>query len=176
MRQSDRVFFQALYEQYKYLLLRVAGGFVTDPQEAEDLVQTALTRLLPKVDTLRQLEEKALCTYLCYTVRNAALNQLRKDGLRQKILVRQDSTELQADPAPGPEELLLQQERTDRFRSVLEALPHEERTLLLDKYLLGRSNEALAKELGCKPESIRMKLTRIRRKVLALMEEGEEHA
>ena len=106
MRQSDRVFFQALYEQYKYLLLRVAGGFVTDPQEAEDLVQTALTRLLPKVDTLRQLEEKALCTYLCYTVRNAALNQLRKDGLRQKILVRQDSTELQADPAPGPEELL----------------------------------------------------------------------
>ena len=125
---------------------------------------------------LRQLEEKALCTYLCYTVRNTALNQLRKDGLRQKILVRQDSAELQADPTPGPEELLLRQERTDRFRSVLETLPHEERTLLLDKYLLGRSNEALAKELDCKPESIRMKLTRVRRKVLALMEEGEDQA
>lgn len=41
--------------------------------------------------------------------------------------------------------------------------------LLERKYILGYENEELGRMLGCRTDSVRMKLTRARRKVLRLM-------
>ena len=47
----------------------------------------------------------------------------------------------------------------------------EDRALLEGKYILGDSDEMLARTLHCKPSSIRMKLTRARRRALKLLEQ-----
>ena len=52
-------------------------------------------------------------------------------------------------------------------------LTEEEQLLLEGKYILGYEDGELAGMLGCKKDSVRMKLTRARRRALRLMlEEG----
>lgn len=57
------------------------------------------------------------------------------------------------------------------FKQGLGQLSAEDRALLEGKYILGDSDEMLARTLHCKPSSIRMKLTRARRRALKLLEQ-----
>ena len=79
--------------------------------------------------------------------------------------------ELQA-PLLSIDEQLLQMEQKEMLVRVLESLSEEDRILLEGKYILEQSDRDLAALLGCKPSSIRMKLTRARRRALNLI--GEE--
>lgn len=60
----------------------------------------------------------------------------------------------------------------DEFGRAWMALPEETRSLLAGKYLLGLSDAELAEQYGCRPDSIRMKLTRARRQALKILREG----
>ena len=75
--------------------------------------------------------------------------------------------------ADSPERLL---ERKEHWETVLNAwrqLPEQDRELLYQKYILEKSNEELARWLNCGKDSVRMRLTRIRRKILTLMKEAD---
>ena len=48
----------------------------------------------------------------------------------------------------------------------------EEKQLLYGKYLMDLSDAELAQMLGCKPSSVRMKLTRARRAFVEKLREG----
>lgn len=52
-------------------------------------------------------------------------------------------------------------------------LPEDDRVLLEGKYILGYSDQELAEEIGCQANSIRVKLTRARRRALAIIQEQE---
>ena len=59
-------------------------------------------------------------------------------------------------------------------RQGLEHMEPQERALLEGKYILAQSDKELAADFKCKPDSIRMKLTRARRKLLDIMKRSEE--
>ena len=59
-----------------------------------------------------------------------------------------------------------------RIKSVWPALTEEQRFLLERKYLAGASDAELAEYLDCQPGSVRMKLTRARRRVMEILKEG----
>lgn len=52
---------------------------------------------------------------------------------------------------------------------MMKKLPSEDRLLLEGWYLQGRSAEALAEALGCKPDSVRSKLSRARKRALKIL-------
>ena len=57
------------------------------------------------------------------------------------------------------------------LREAIDELEPNERLLLEGKYFLGYDDRQLSELLSCAPGSIRMKLTRVRRKVLCSMQE-----
>ena len=71
------------------------------------------------------------------------------------------------------DEYLLARERVDRLRIIWPKLGEEDRLLLEGKYLLEYSSAELGERLGCQSASVRMKLTRARRRALKWMTEGE---
>ena len=74
------------------------------------------------------------------------------------------------------DESLILQEEAGRLRAVWPRLDEESRLLLEGKYILGYDNQELGQMLGCQANSVRMKLTRARRRALRLMgEEGNGH-
>ena len=80
----------------------------------------------------------------------------------------EDIPALQALPADAR---LLADEHRAVFLRAYQSLPPEDRFLLEGKYILQCSNEELAAQLNCKPDSIRMKLYRVRKRFLARLHE-----
>jgi len=101
------------------------GG--TEPVEAEDVVQEAMTRLL---ENRGRLEPSAWEPYTLVSARNLLLDQDRLGEVRHRHRHRLHVP----DFAASPEEQLLTSEEHEAVRRALAALPDEEAMLLSDRY------------------------------------------
>ena len=70
-------------------------------------------------------------------------------------------------------ELAILAERRETLRRAWSRLDDGARDLLAGKYILEKSDDEIAEELGCASGSVRMKLTRARRRLLETMKEEE---
>ncbi len=171
---DDQRYMEALYHQFKRLMYATAGKYAAGAEDREDLVQSALVRLVKKLPTLRSMEHSAQASYIVFTVRSVAIDALRK-GSRQVSGVSLEGAEALQVPDEGltMDEYMLARERSERLRVIWPRLGEEDRLLLEGKYLHDCSDRELAQLLGCQVDSVRMKLTRARRKALKWMTEGE---
>lgn len=79
---------------------------------------------------------------------------------------------------PSLDDMMILVERKAQLSRIWCRLSEEHRMLLEGRYILGISDEELAKQLHCKSSSIRMKLTRARRAASQLLineESGESN-
>lgn len=172
---EDRQFISQLYEEYEDLLYATALKYTTYHLDAEEIVQDSLVRLIKKVSVIRKLERCVLAGYLVSTVRNTAINYIRKEQSRQKrrdvfeqgVVAETPAQELSLD------ELMILSENRQRIKDAWRKLAESDRFLLEGKYLLGLTDAELAHQMNCKPESIRMKMTRARRRAFRLITEQE---
>ena len=172
---ESRRFFVDLYLRYKETMMGIAMKYVRDRPAAEDIVHDAVVRLIEKEALLATLDGCTLTAYIVYTVRNTSISYLRRQKRdRRRLIDPEDGQEALsvADLSPLPEEAVLMNERADEFGRAWMALPEETRSLLAGKYLLGLSDAELAEQYGCRPDSIRMKLTMARRQALKILREG----
>lgn len=169
-------FFTELYMKHRTLMYGTALKYLKNPFDAEDVVHDAVLKLMDKADVISELESCTLTAYVVYTIRNLSINQLRRQerGRRHLADAEDNLAELPiADSSPQPEDVVLIHERRDKFVAIWRTLPEDTQALLAGKYLLQQSDRELAEAFGCSPDSIRMKLTRARRQVVARIKEGE---
>ena len=165
-----------LYHEFKPIMFATAKKYVSNPQDCEDIVQDSLERLVKKISLLRQKERCVLACYVVLTVRNTSINHLKKQASAQKIFVNlSDQRDDPLSPEPSLDDWLMLIEDKERLYRIWKQLTREEQLLLSGKYILEYSDAELAGQLGCAPASVRMKLTRVRRKARKLMDmyEGE---
>lgn len=171
---GDREFMLKLYQEYRGLMFSTAEKFISDPDEREDVVQDSLERLLRHADALHWKDRPVQAAYVVQTVRNTAINHLRKRDLERRHIGFTGEDEGLPEPdALTLEELMDIRERGAHMREILAELSETDRLLLTDKYILGYSDAELAEELGVKPNSIRMMLTRARRRAIIAIKERE---
>ncbi len=171
--ESDGEFIARLYEEFKYIMLSTAKRYVDSPEDREDIVQESVVKLLGKAPLLRGKERPALAAYVVYTVRNTAINHLRHVSVEKAHFEELDGD---AEPEAGAmplDELMALREREVHLDRLLSRLSQDDRTILIGKYILEYSDEELARELGCKSASVRMKLTRARRSALKMIARDE---
>ncbi len=174
-KASDLEFMEQLYTRYRRIMLRTALGMANDLHAAEDLVQDSLEKLIKKVDVLRGMERCILTVYIVYTVRNTAINYLRRQKLEYRYMESEDLDDAFTGYGDiiSSEDAVMLRERQRSFKHALDMLPQGERDLLKGKYILGLNDCELAGILGCKTGSIRMKLTRARRHALEALKKEE---
>ena len=172
---SDKAFMRWLYDEFHRLMYATARKYTDSQPVCEDIVQDALEKLIPRAQLLRGLKRCALASYVVSTVRNTAINHLKKQGQEKNWCDSLDDEmydQLWAN-APSLEEMLLLSEQREELGQLLKELPEEDAALLEGKYLLCQTDAELAEALGCKPGSIRMKLTRARRKAFQRLMRNE---
>lgn len=170
---QERDFMTQLYLEYEKLLFSTAWKFTSSHHDAEEIVQNSLERLIKKVPTLRRLERCTLNAYLVSTVRNTAINYLRRaERIRLAETDIDDQPEIAA-PQLSMDDLLTLRENQQKIAAAWSYISETDRLLLEGKYLLGMSDSELAAQLGCQPDSVRMKLTRARRRAMKIMLEKE---
>ncbi len=170
---ADQAFLEGLYHQYKALLWAHVRSLGAAEAEAEDILQEAFLHLWEKVDKLRSLPERRRFNYVYTAVRNTAFTHLSRHSRLPGLSLDDPSL-----PEPGggldPEDVMLSLEKERLFFEAMDRLEEGPRQLLVLRYVLEEGDEEIAAALGVKKASIRMLLTRARRKLRAELKKLEE--
>lgn len=143
-RAGDR---QAFAEIYAYFGPRVKGFLMRggmSPQEAEDLAQDVMVKVLRKAK-LFDPAKAAAATWVFTIARNARIDAARRAARRSPE---------EGDPTVTPEEspradaLCELKERDQRIRRALEILPPEQREVMQLHFYEDASHSAIAARLG----------------------------
>lgn len=138
---------------------------IGDRDEAEDLLQTVVEKLIEKLPLLRGMEQDKLVNYIISSAKNTAYNYLRG---RKPEVPWEDQEE--ALPASAPEERVMAQEDLLALAQAWPELDERTRYLLTAKYILKKSGREIAGDLDMPPDSVRMALARARRRAREVME------
>ena len=146
--------FERLFHQYYGRLGRYAMRFLSNPEDARDLVQAVFVRLWEKKKYLD--DDFQASAYLHTAVRNACLNHLEHMKVRQVHA----QYELQA-PLPrdhSPQDHLEAHETAERIRLALAELPDRCREAFLLSRREGLSYQEVAERMQISPKTVEVQI------------------
>ena len=169
---DDRAFMQEVYQQNERLMYAIALKYASNTQDCEDIVHDTVEKLCKNIAKIKELPNSALRAYVVYAVRNTAIN-FRKHQATINRHIQQLSDDVLSSEYDQPESIIeriedLKEKRTS-LTKVWMQLTDAEQELLYRKYVLEQTTEELAGIFQCSRDSIRMRLSRVRRKSLRLM-------
>ena len=168
--EDDREFMTRLYLDYSRLMQQQITKIVQDEWAAEDLMQTTLVKLIDKVQDLRTKDRNHLINYIISACKNQARNYMRDKNRHAEYSI--DEYLDMPNPHDGADEIEMRLAYTDELEHLSKVWPKldgRSRYLLESHYILEKSPYEIAANLGIKPDSVRMALTRARKAAYALL-------
>jgi RNA polymerase sigma-70 factor, ECF subfamily len=148
-RGGDREALEAIFDRQIPLLKRWASGrlprWARDIADTSDLVQESVLETFKRLDSFEPRGAGALQAYLRQALVNRLRNQLRR------IVSRPAQTALESqlsDDGPSPLEAAIGRERLERYQTALDALPPEDRDVIISRIEFGMSHQEVADALG----------------------------
>lgn len=150
--------------------IRLAKRYLTDSDEADDVLQEAFCRLWPKRAQLQSAQEaEAMATA---TVRNLCIDSWRR---QQSISMVELDVERDSPLSEAADAAL---ERSERFRQVQAIIERElsplQQTILQRKELDGEDIASIARDLQMQQAAVRMHLSRARKAIRECYRKWEE--
>lgn len=170
---EDQAFVCRLYETYKHLMFWATGNYLSNLEDRSDAMQDAVIALINNLETVKTLEGPYLRTYLVCTAESRAINLAKRRNLELRLFEDLDSVPA-GTAADITEDRLLQLSVKHTLSEIWPRLSEQERVLLESKYILGYQDSEIGELLGCKASSVRMYLTRARRKAMKLLSEVDQ--
>ena len=167
--KSDGEFIAEIYKKYENLMYYIANQYIKQQEKKEDVVQSALLQLIEHMQELRNKEPWYQAGYVATVVKNISLNFIKHERVVEKYEKPID----EFSPLEVPlDEILIQREESDWLKRIIQQMPEQEQILLEGRYILERTDEELAQQLGCQPASVRMMMTRARRHLIQCVNES----
>lgn len=172
--EDDRCFMEKLYADFQRLMYAQALMITHSRAAAEDVVGDSLVALIQKIDTIRPMQRNILRAYVVITVRNTALNAVRRqkapDGGERVVPIEDMRL---ADPS-GTEDWLMRRERMEFVKNAVRSLPQREMQVMMMKYFQDLSDAQIAKAMGIKEGSVRSLINRGRQHLRLLLKREAE--
>ena len=142
-KQGDEEAIRFLYVRYADNVYGYVRGIVRDDHEAEDVTQHVFTKL---ITVLGKYEERDVpfSAWILRVARNLAVDHMRRTRATP-------CEEVRGSDEPGDGESL---DRIHGLSSALEALPEEQRSVLVLRHLVGLSPLEIAEQLGRSEASV----------------------
>lgn len=157
--------------QNKMLLYREAWKYLSLQEDVEDIVYEAFVRIIDHMEKFRTLLPHERIQYSKAIVRNLSYVYLKRSSLIKMVPYEDVDTYLTVEESQLPESIVTKQIQLAQIRKIWAQIPVEDRLLLEQKYVLDWSDKELAATLGIQAPSVRMRLTRAKRKVISLLKE-----
>ena len=167
----DALALAEIMRQNNRRLYRAAWGILRDEQEAEDAVQDCYLKAFAALPGFRG--EAALSTWLTRIAINEALMRRRKRkaqaaSVGNVIPLRPDESpamEPVEDPTHSPEAAAMRAQLRPYLEDAVGSLPEDQRAVFVLRALEELSVEETAQILDLKPETVRTRFLRARRKL-----------
>lgn len=168
---NNEEFLIKLYQDYYRLMFVTARKYVSDFSCCEEVVQNSIVNLIGTVGTLQNMQRSVLTAYIIATVRNTAINYLKKcelEKLWHTSFEKYEATYI-GTADKSWENLLEQIDHKELIRILWDRLGETDRFLLKSKYIYGYSDAELAQKLSCNLGCVRMRLTRARKRARSII-------
>lgn len=180
VQQGDKRAFDMLVSKYQHKLMSLVSRYVSDYQEAQDVVQEAFIKAYRALPKFRG--DSAFYTWLYRIGVNTAKNHLEAKKRRPSASdVQVEDAEnfdeaYRLRDANTPEHQMLTTEIEKTIFAALDSLPDELRTALSLREFEGLSYEEIADIMQCPVGTVRSRIFRARealdQKIKPLMEDG----
>jgi len=169
--------FEAIYFVYSKYLYSIGINILKDEQYAADALQQCFIKIFENIEKVGEINASQTKSFISIIMRNESINILRK---RKTVFYVTESMEdalyIIIDETANTEEILLKAELRDEIKAYLSKLNKEESNLIILKYVRDYSNQEIAEILGVSQEVVRQRLSRVRRKLAALIDKDREEA
>ena len=163
--------YRYLIERHQRAVYNAAYRLLGNPDESADIAQDTFLRAYQALD--RYQPDKPIAPWLCRIAINLALNRLKQ---RRPTLSLDDQQEGQparevADVSAEPQAHILQAEKHETLRRAILALPPAQRVVIELRHFQEYSYEEIANMLNNSISSVKSRLFRARKNLLAILRE-----
>ncbi len=161
-RRGDKDAFRRLVERHAPMLEALCRQILGDAQLTEDVVQESVLQALLNLDRLRRPASfGAWLAGIGLNISRRIVRRRQRDGFSWEAL-QDGGFGAPVDLGEGPEELMLEAERSRRVREAIDALPTGQREAVRAFYLAGLTQSETAELLRVDAEAIKSRLHRAR--------------
>ena len=172
--EDDRKYMEWVFLTYQRLMYYYIMDLLHDQWAADDVMQECVVKLIDKLDVLQKLSESKRRNYIITTAKHTSISYRRREEAKKGISYDEWAEDrLDTEQEDDPEALILHQAEIDQFQFIWDQLDERSKFILSGRYILEQSFEELARDLGVKPSSVRMMLTRAKRTAIALIKKYE---
>jgi len=155
-KENSESAFETLLKRHGPMVLGVCRHVLRRDQDAEDAFQATFLVLARKAGTIHNREILG-----CWLHEVAYRTAIRARERRARSTPRMEIQEV-AESHSGPENAASRNELRLLLRAEVDGLPAKYRSLVLHTYMEGKSNEQVARLLGCPVGTVKGRLSRAR--------------
>ena len=164
-RPRDLDTYDQLVREHQGIAFRTAYVITGSAADAEEVVQDAFVKAYRARGRFRS--GAPFRPWLLAIVANEARNRRRATGRRARLSLQLAVERPSGGAAPSPEVALLAREERAELLAAVNRLGEEQRAVVACRYFLGLSEAETAAVLGCRPGTVKSRLSR----ALARLEE-----
>jgi RNA polymerase sigma-70 factor (ECF subfamily) len=164
-RPRDLDTYDQLVREHQGIAFRTAYVITGSAADAEEVVQDAFVKAYRARGRFRS--GAPFRPWLLAIVANEARNRRRATGRRARLSLQLAEERPSGGAAPSPEVALLAREERAELLAAVDRLGEEQRAAIACRYFLGLSEAETAAVLGCRPGTVKSRLSR----ALARLEE-----
>ena len=142
-------------------LFRLAMRITLNREEAEDVVQETLIKVWNSRDKWQQLD--SIEAYSLTIARNLSLDHIKKMGNQNSSL--EEEKEERPDITSNPSERMIQKDKLDIVRKIIDELPEKQRSCLQLRDIEGKPYKDIASILGITEEQVKVNIFRARQNI-----------
>jgi RNA polymerase sigma factor (sigma-70 family) len=166
--------YEQLVQRHAQIAFRTAYLITRSAADADEAAQDGF---LKAHGALRRFRPGApFRPWLLRIVANEARNRRRAAGRRAAVELRAGEERLRADAPASPEASLLAAAQRAALLAAIEALPERDRLVIACRHLLELSEAETAAALGCRPGTVKSRLSRALERLRATLDAEELRA
>ena len=143
-------------------LFRLALRITLNREEAEDIVQDTLIKVWNSRDKWQQLD--SIEAYSLTIARNLSLDRIKKMENQNDSLEEQNTERLDENTST-PSERMIQKDKLDIVKNIIDELPEKQRSCLQLRDIEGKSYKEIADILSITEDQVKVNIFRARQTV-----------
>jgi RNA polymerase sigma-70 factor (ECF subfamily) len=158
VQKGDLEAFEALYERYNKRLFHFILRFMKERSAAEDILQETFLRLLKGKKRFRK--DSRFSTFLFTISRNLCIDTLKSWERKHVFISQEEHIEKATDKSKGPDKILEETEMGKVIQNDIQALPPDQREVLVLSKYSGLSYDEIARIVESTPAAVKQKAYR----------------
>jgi RNA polymerase sigma-70 factor, ECF subfamily len=166
---GDTNAFTVLVDRYKDLVYTLSMRMMKNREEAEEVAQDTFIKTYSSLNKFKG--DSKFSTWIYRVAYNTCLDRLKKNKRQQYTVAIDEYTEHQVKTLDNALDQIEAKEKEQAIQNCLELLPSEDSFLLTLYYFEELSLDEISKIVGLKPNNVKVKIFRSRKKLATILKE-----